>query len=121
MQPVRPSCRMDDAALERKFIFAGADGARGSTGSRRDQVAATNWHPRDAGTQAERGRVSSWRGFLRNLPTVPAYQHCRRRSRASGTEPWPTYAVRANGQSSWRAAQATRRIFASWGVRHPAL
>ena len=22
-------------------------------------------------------------------------------------------------QSSWRAAQATRRIFASWGVRHP--
>ena len=89
MQPVRPSCRMDDAALERKFIFAGADGARGSTGSRGDQAAASSRDPRDAGTQAEHGRVPSWRGFVRSLPDVPACQHCCRRSRAAGAEPWP--------------------------------
>ena len=83
-------CRRNAAAsLERKFISAGAHGARGSTGSRSDQAAASSWDPRDAGTQAEHGRVPLWRGFVRSLPDVPACQHCRRRSRAAGAEPWP--------------------------------
>ena len=83
------------ASLRRKFISAGAHGARGSTGSRSDQAAASSRHLRDAGTQAEHGRVPSWRGFVRSLPDVPACQHCRRRSRAAGAEPWPAYTVRA--------------------------
>ena len=66
----------------RLFQSAGADGARGSTGSRRDQVAASSRHARDAGTQAERGRVPSWRGFLQppvgasSMSALPPSQPC---------------------------------------------